>query len=52
MPAEHDDLLGPETPCGDHATQTDGAVPDNGHCLARRYLRGNRGMMAGAHYVR
>ncbi len=38
MAAQQDDLLGAETPGGDHATQTDGAIPDDGHGLARADL--------------
>jgi len=40
MPAEDDDLLGAEAPRGDDATQADGAVSDNGHCLAWTDPRG------------
>ena len=33
-----DDLLGAETPSGDHPAQADGAVPDDGRGLARADL--------------
>ena len=37
--AEHDDLLGAEPAGGNHAAQTDRAVADDGHDLARADLR-------------
>ena len=51
MPAEDDNLLCAEAPRGDDATQADGAVSDNGHCLPPNDLGGDGRMMARPHHV-
>ena len=49
--AEQDDPLGAEPLRGDHAAQPDGAVADDGDGLAGTDLRGECGVVAGAHHV-
>ncbi len=52
MPAEKDDLLGAESPRGDHAAQADGAVADDGDCLAGTDSGGESRVMARRHHIR
>ena len=52
MAAENDDLLGSEPPRGDHPTEPDSAVSDDGHRLAGTDLRAESRVVPGRHHVR
>jgi len=51
MAAEDHDLLGSESPGGDHAAEPDGAVAADRDRLSGTDLRDDRGMVAGAHHI-
>jgi hypothetical protein len=51
VPAEGDDPLGAQLPGGQDAQQSDGAVADDSHRLARSGLGGDGGEPAGAEHV-
>jgi len=51
MAAEENDLFCGETPCGNDAAQTDGAVADNRDAFARTDSRRHGRMMPRPHHV-
>ena len=52
MTSEHDDLLRAKTPRCDYAAESDGAIADDNHRLARTHFGRECGVMSRTHHIR